>query len=297
MLRESLVPNMQRNTEPLSINRCSELSAKNIPVILLMGMFFFSVANATDLKLAKQLYQEESWAACLVECRRLGDSGQGSPLSEARLLQAICRIRLDKDAPDALLQDLAPLAAQTHSQEVSAVASFEMGRIFWKESRHRQAFSSFVRSFETTTNEALFLIAACSSFLVMEEEPSLKAEYPHIAQQINTSRTLWTGQIFAESRINHSHGSIGQFVGNNIITFYRSQISPAIGQRCTLEPSCSEYFKQASCQHGLLGVPMVADRFFREPSVNSERKNPIFKRGMIRYSDPLYNHDFWMKDE
>ena len=80
-----------------------------------------------------------------------------------------------------------------------------------------------------------------------------------------------------------------------LITFYRTQVSPAIGERCGLEPSCSEYFVQAVRKHGPLGIPMMADRFFREPTVFAAAEHPvIMPNGRIRYADPLSDHDFWM---
>jgi len=79
-----------------------------------------------------------------------------------------------------------------------------------------------------------------------------------------------------------------------IVSLYRNQISSAIGQRCTLEPSCSEYFRQASNRHGILGIPIIADRFVREPTVNSEKEKPVFVNSLLRYRDSLDEHDFWM---
>jgi len=79
------------------------------------------------------------------------------------------------------------------------------------------------------------------------------------------------------------------------ISLYRTQISPAIGARCSLEPSCSEYFVQAVKKHGLLGAPLIADRFVREPDVFKAREKPIVMLdGRIRYADPVSDHDFWM---
>ncbi|MCL1920955.1 MAG: membrane protein insertion efficiency factor YidD [Kiritimatiellaeota bacterium] len=80
------------------------------------------------------------------------------------------------------------------------------------------------------------------------------------------------------------------------ITLYRTQVSPAIGDRCNLEPSCSEYFVQAVKAHGALGIPLIADRFFREPSVHAAAAKPVvMPSGRIRYADPLSDHDFWMR--
>ena len=86
------------------------------------------------------------------------------------------------------------------------------------------------------------------------------------------------------------------FPSQMFIGFYRSQISPAIGARCDLEPSCSEYFVQAVRRHGALGVPIIADRFFREPSVFAAAEKPVvMPDGRIRYADPLCDHDFWFE--
>ena len=53
---------------------------------------------------------------------------------------------------------------------------------------------------------------------------------------------------------------------------------------------------QASRAHGLLGVPIMADRFVREPSVVAAAEKPVtMPDGRIRYADPVADHDFWMK--
>jgi len=79
------------------------------------------------------------------------------------------------------------------------------------------------------------------------------------------------------------------------ISLYRTQISPAIGARCSLEPSCSEYFVQAVKKHGLLGVPLIADRFVREPDVlKAKAKTVVMTDGRVRFADPVSDHDFWM---
>ena len=58
----------------------------------------------------------------------------------------------------------------------------------------------------------------------------------------------------------------GGGIGRGVIAVYRSQIRPAIGDRCVLLPSCSEYSHQAFQQHGFfIGAAMTADRFVREP--------------------------------
>jgi putative component of membrane protein insertase Oxa1/YidC/SpoIIIJ protein YidD len=71
-------------------------------------------------------------------------------------------------------------------------------------------------------------------------------------------------------------------------------IRPVIGNRCSLDPHCSEYFRQASLAHGLLGFPILADRFIREPSV-VQAATPIPVQEGVRYEDSLSDHDEWMK--
>ena len=88
--------------------------------------------------------------------------------------------------------------------------------------------------------------------------------------------------------------SVAAWPARAFIAFYRTQISPAIGSRCSLEPSCSEYFLQASKKHGLLGIPLIGDRFIREPNV-TQAAEVLFERpdGSIRIADPVVNHDYW----
>lgn len=75
-----------------------------------------------------------------------------------------------------------------------------------------------------------------------------------------------------------------------IVGFYRRQVSPAIGARCSLQPSCSEYFMQAGRLHGILAVPMIADRLVREPSVVRAGENPERVKGQWRFPDRVESH-------
>ena len=78
------------------------------------------------------------------------------------------------------------------------------------------------------------------------------------------------------------------------VGFYRQQVRPALGQRCSLTPSCSQYGVEALHSHGLLGLAMIADRGVREPAVVAARANPVRAQGRTKYSDPLRDHDGWM---
>lgn len=266
---------------------------KNIPTILIVGMFFFSApCTADQLELTEDLFRKGEWSLCKRECRR-ALLEEVEPASRFKLLSAMSSVRSGMPGEDA-----APLFSsiiQTADDiQVKAMASYELGRLQWQMDEAELAFDSFSTAFHTTTNKSLFLHAACSLFLLMKEHSDLKNGNDALVSQINTSRNQWYGALFSQCAKPEAGkkdpDAPGWFIG-----FYRSQISPAIGDRCNLQPSCSEYFRQARHKHGLLAIPMIGDRFFREPEVNSLKLDPvIMEDGHIRYRDPLVDHDFWM---
>ena len=77
-----------------------------------------------------------------------------------------------------------------------------------------------------------------------------------------------------------------------IVAFYRAQIGPAIGSRCSLQPSCSAYFLEAGRTHGSLwALPLTADRLIREPGVVAAARHPVSAGERVRYEDALSDHD------
>ncbi len=266
--------------------------ANSIPA-LAAGMLFFCTVSAQELP--RSLFQEARWSACLRECQRIQWLEAENTSPDIRLLELSCRARLESDSPTNLIQKLNHLTDQNAGSETAALASFEAGRLLWATERPEAALDAFASAFQSTTNPTLFLLTGCSAFLVMDENPALKKERAELIQQINTSRTLWSGKLFKQCRPEKKKTGISFSPGHLFIHFYRTQISPAIGQRCTLEPSCSEYYLQATKKHNsLLAIPMVADRFIREPGVNQRKNEPILMNGVLRYRDPLDDHDFWM---
>ena len=270
------------------------VSAKPISIpVLIAGMLLFFRAAADELPL--QLFREGRWADCQRECHRILLKDPDSAPLPVQLINIACSIQLKSKEPHQLLLELEPLATQTEDTETAAIASYESGRLLWSLGQDAEALDSFSASFQTTTNRALFLESACSAFLVMEENRSLRKENPDLARQINSTRDLWSGALFETCRREQKSGAASFSPSSAFIKFYRTQISPAIGQRCTLHPSCSEYFCQASHQHGPLCVPMIADRFVREPGLNNRKEHPVLIDGSVRYADPVHDHSFWMK--
>ena len=88
------------------------------------------------------------------------------------------------------------------------------------------------------------------------------------------------------------HGP-GAAFARAVVRFYRGFIASAIGARCVLEPSCSQYFLEASRKHGILGIPMIADRFVREPPESHSDRLIRTKNGQWRHHDPVEDHDWW----
>lgn len=78
------------------------------------------------------------------------------------------------------------------------------------------------------------------------------------------------------------------------LALYRTQIGPAIGSRCSLLPSCSEYARQAVLRHGWIGLALIGDRAVREPDVVRAARGPVRVNGRRRYPDPLDAHDGWL---
>ena len=272
------------------------MQKKNIPAVFFAGMFFFcAYCPADPLELANDLFEKSEWELCRRECRRALLMGT-PPAERFQLLNALSSIHTDVGTSDVMAQFRSIITNHSDPQ-VSAIASYELGRLQWAVGQPQEAFDSFAFSFHTTTNKALFLHASCSLFLLMKEHSELKSGNESLVSQINTSRDQWYGALFSECA-KPDPAKDKSSAPNWLVRFYRAQISPAIGDRCTLEPSCSEYFHQSYCKHGIRSFPMIADRFIREPEVNSEKLNPVVvKNGQVRYQDPVENHDFWMKKE
>ncbi|MCF7839034.1 MAG: membrane protein insertion efficiency factor YidD [Candidatus Marinimicrobia bacterium] len=95
------------------------------------------------------------------------------------------------------------------------------------------------------------------------------------------------------TRAPHKRRGLAATATRLLVAFYRAQISPAIGARCVLHPSCSAYFVEAGREQGWLALPLMGDRAVREPGVVSAARQPVLVGGHTRYADPLSDHVFW----
>jgi len=79
------------------------------------------------------------------------------------------------------------------------------------------------------------------------------------------------------------------------VRFYQHQISPAIGQRCSMHPSCSAFCVEAVQRYGVVGVAMTGDRLVRETDHVRYRLRPVLVNGQEKYADPVSDHSKWFK--
>ena len=248
--------------------------------------------TSASLALAADLFAESNWPACRLECRRQLQESPAAPGS-ARLLKALAEQRMGLDSREAL-RVLAEDPAVPPT--VALTARYEWARAMWRAGDWRSAFDAFRQVFDKTEVTALAVRAGCSLALILNQHAELARKYPEVKPQVRTLRALYTWDIIDECRMAPARASDSWWglPGQWGIAFYRSQIRPALGDRCSLSPNCSEYSRQAFQKHGVLGLALTADRFFREPGVVAAAEHPVDVKGKWCYADPLSDHDWWL---
>ncbi|WP_207679934.1 membrane protein insertion efficiency factor YidD [Desulfonema magnum] len=261
-------------------------------LFLFFIVLFPALSPAGQLDLATDLFEERNWRACRTECSRVLLACPGH--EKAVLLRAVSELRSGKDSTKSLR--LLCESPDT-SPETAVIAHYELGRALWKSGEPEKAFLHLKKAFENSRSGNLFLRAGCSLSLLLKQHSELAEDSSGLQMQLKSCSPLWSREIRAECAIS-PRGESGSWTGKPgqwLISFYRSQISPAIGQRCSLNPTCSEYARQALRKHGILGLGFIGDRLVREPDVVAEKKSPVRINGRWRYRDPLKEHDDWMK--
>jgi uncharacterized protein len=80
------------------------------------------------------------------------------------------------------------------------------------------------------------------------------------------------------------------------ISFYQKIISPAVGNRCQMSPSCSAYSKEAFQTHGFfIGWFMTCDRLMRCGRDETHLSPGIGAPEGRLTLDPLSGNDSWLK--
>jgi uncharacterized protein len=80
------------------------------------------------------------------------------------------------------------------------------------------------------------------------------------------------------------------------VHLYQKYLSPVIGGRCPMSPSCSGYARQAIEKHGAaMGWIMACDRLMR-CGRDEVKQAPVVHEGPSSFCyDPVKNNDFWLK--
>jgi putative component of membrane protein insertase Oxa1/YidC/SpoIIIJ protein YidD len=258
------------------------------------GILFFALCKVAlgQVELAAELFEEGDWAACRRESRRV--LAQDFADHEAQLFLALSGLRSGQDleGAKAVLDDLVSIAEKNGTR---TLAAYELGRAEWAAGKCESAYHHVKFAFENDPPYDLFLRAGCTLGWMLHEQPGLAENDPSLRTQIKTSASLWDGELRKACRLEQRRGlSPAATAASWVVRFYREQISGAIGGRCSLHPSCSEYFRQACAKRGMLGFPMQADRFFREPGVVQAGLNRVEINGKVRFEDPVSDHDWWM---
>lgn len=250
-------------------------------------------AGADTLPLAEELFAEGAWADARREAQRAlaADPQQDGAL----LLAAVSTLHLTPSDP-AARATLDHLGREGTAPDLRALASYELARVRWADGDTAGAFDTYARAFQAATNRELFLRSGCALFLLRQEDRMLGEDDPALLQQLASCRNLWRWELRDEVRVRPGDAgrSLAARPGEWMVALYRRQIRPAIGHRCSLQPSCSEYYLQAGRKHGWLGAPLLGDRLVREPGVVAAAERPVQAGEITLFKDPLDDHDQWL---
>lgn len=257
---------------------------------MVVALFAVVICQAGSMDLAESLFDEGSWELCLRECRYI--LAETPSNTQARTLFNISNLRLGRHTKRSI-NSLAQLSLNKQlPPRHKTMAAYECGEALKAEGKEQDALKYLADSFYQTRNKTLAVKSASSIKAIMDSKAGRQMDMNSLSSQVETvlSSSGDRGRISAAAPDTESTGKIGEL----IVWLYREAISPALGQRCSLYPSCSEYFLRASRKHGLLGFPIQADRFVREPGVVQRKKKPVVCGNIIKYADPLSDHDFWL---
>ncbi len=266
---------------------------QRIPGVLLGILFFFPVPAAHPASLAWELYREGNWPACSIEAARLLASDPAD--QSAQFLLHACTARQSPGA--GACSNLLALAGSSSSSEIRAHAATEAAWALLRNHTPRQAWQPAVQAFLTTNDRETFLQSLAILEHLHRHICRDIAMPPDVERQYLTCEPLLrlVPEALKPPRPDSLARRLGTTPGRLIVAFYRSCIRPAIGSRCSLSPSCSEYFHLSTRKHGLLGIPMLADRLVREPSVVLAARYPLEQDRRTVYHDPVEHHDFWIQ--
>lgn len=248
-----------------------------------------------SVALAADLMEEGSWADALRESERVLNREPAN--QTAHFFSAAAQIRLGRNLSDAL-STVEEMAGRSDSIPVREVAALEAARLRIASGDWNRARKWLEYVFLNSSDHKLVLKSGCTLSLLLHQHPELMSGDATIQRRLLEDEPQWDAKLREECALPRPvrYWSLFALPGEAIVKFYRSCISPAIGSRCSIEPSCSQYFLEASRKHGLVAFPLIADRLIREPSVVAERRVMVTVGSRRRIADPLSDHDAWLSD-
>lgn len=269
-------------------------------IVLISALYFVLPADSfagtyASAQLARALYQEQDWDGAWVEALRAQSTDTAK--TEALVIYHLSSLQREFDQPE-IRQDSSDLLRSLEDRELGAWGEFQLGRIYWSNDEPCAALYWLQRAYADSPNPELFAQTAYSLWVLLIRNPALMEEGHPLRQQLRTSRRLFTPAIRETAAPPPPASSVPAFLSVpaiGLVRFYQTQIGPAIGQRCSMYPSCSEYCLQATRRYGLMGIPMTADRLIRETDHVNHRIRPILINGEVKYYNPIEDHSFWFR--
>ena len=211
---------------------------------------------------------------------------------------ALVQELLDEGAANEALDEAASLLAETPAA-TNALSSSRAERALFDGTR-----AGVAEAFRTARDPRVFRVAGAALHILFHADDEFRRQNPSLAAQVELCRDSWSEKDLADARTcvgaiapQRERRGPGAWLAAGVVGFYRTFVGPAIGNRCVLEPSCSRYYLEASRKHGVLGAPLVADRFVREPVESNSDRLIRLPNGSWRHSDPVSDHDWWLSKE
>ncbi|NCC51991.1 MAG: hypothetical protein EOM20_12355, partial [Spartobacteria bacterium] len=192
-----------------------------------------------ELSLPLALFEDGDWAGVRRECRRV--LARNPTDYDALLLDSMAAIQAG-DSSSNVTHALLKVFTQATNAPLRTTAAYELGRAYWRQDRPDEAYTYIKYAFQHAEDHAMLLHSACSLELLREEYGSRLPDDREIQMQLHTLRgLLWPKALREECRITRGPPrlSVLSLPGAWVTRFYRTQIRPAIGDRCELHPSCS----------------------------------------------------------
>ena len=210
----------------------------------------------------------------------------------------LVRELLEEGAATEAISEAAALVAEAPAA-TNALSGTSAERALYSGTREGVA-----EAFRTARDPRVFRVAGAALDILFRSDEDFRNAHSALATQAEMCRGSWTEKDLADAKacvdaialVKQRRGP-GAWLAAGVVGFYRLFVGPAIGDRCVLEPSCSRYYLEASRKHGILGVPMVADRFVREPVESNSPRRIRMPDGSWRHPDPVSDHDEWLSKE